>query len=236
VAAGSVKAIVGRVVDAETGRPLPSAQVLLSAASDSAASSRSALTDPDGRFALGGMAAGAYRLRVASVGYEDAEQVVRLGGSDGAIVNVEVVRRAVPLEGLVVEGRRSTALGGFYVRRARNIGSYVDRAQIERVTTDRSSDLVRQVPGLRVICPGVSARCVLRTTAVATTAGPDKGDCPIQYFVDGSLRVGFELDDLRPDEIEGIEVYAHSASVPARFNIGKNSRCGVVVIWTRGGS
>jgi hypothetical protein len=43
---------------------------------------------------------------------------------------------------------------------------------------------------------------------------------------------GESIQSINPAEIEGIEIYAHSA-VPAQFASSMGSACGVIVIWTK---
>ncbi len=225
----------GRVVDAATGDPLPNIEVMLSVGADSADPWTGAMSEPDGTFSFARVAPGNHRLRTRSVGFVDGAWDVQVG-PNGLSTRLELQAQPVVLEGLDVVAHARAVRGGFYARQARKMGSFVDREEIVRLSPKRSTDLVRLVPGLRVICPGVSIRCVLRTSSSAPAlAGPDAGDCPMEYFVDGILMSNFELDDLLSDEIEGIEVYTRSADVPPRFNIGVSSRCGVMVIWTRGG-
>jgi hypothetical protein len=40
------------------------------------------------------------------------------------------------------------------------------------------------------------------------------------------------VDELTPDQVEGIEIYRGSSSVPPQFNTG-TSMCGVIAIWSR---
>ena len=47
--------------------------------------------------------------------------------------------------------------------------------------------------------------------------------------------LGFDLNLVDPDQIEGIEVYSSGAQMPPRFN-RTSSGCGAVVIWMRVGS
>jgi hypothetical protein len=224
--------LAGHVVDAATGEALPNVEVMLSGGADSTGASRGTMSGAGGAFVFEDVRPGEHWLRAVSVGYVAGAWKVQVGAA-GLAVRLELQSRPVPLEGLRVQGHARARLGGFYTRREQKLGTFIDRTQIERAAPKRPSDLMRLVPGLRIICPGFSISCTLRTWAPPAIAGVDAGDCPMQYFVDGSLSPDFQLDDLLPDEIEAIEVYTHAASVPARFNIGVKSRCGVIVIWTR---
>src|SRR5688572_15537628 len=56
--------ITGRVLAADTGRPLPRARVTLGSGSGSGNGSRTALTDDEGLFSFGELPAGRYNLGV----------------------------------------------------------------------------------------------------------------------------------------------------------------------------
>ncbi|RMH14199.1 MAG: hypothetical protein D6701_11515, partial [Gemmatimonadetes bacterium] len=43
-----------------------------------------------------------------------------------------------------------------------------------------------------------------------------------------------DLDLIRPEDIEAIEVYRGASEVPAEFG-GSDAGCGAIVIWTRRG-
>jgi hypothetical protein len=45
---------------------------------------------------------------------------------------------------------------------------------------------------------------------------------------------GFNIDDMMPGDVEGIELYAGPSVVPPQFNNPRSSvNCGLVLIWTR---
>ena len=65
------------------------------------------------------------------------------------------------------------------------------------------------------------------------------GGCPVRFHLDGTPvrglggRMGESIDDLvRPQEIEGVEIYVSASSLAAEFG-GSTSQCGVVAIWTK---
>jgi outer membrane receptor for ferrienterochelin and colicin len=90
--------------------------------------------------------------------------------------------------------------------------------------------------------PGVHLRSSGRGLRREVYMGRTGDYCPAQIFVDGFLLNGrsrltgdteFTIDDaVSPASIEGIEVYRGLSSVPAEF-LNPDSRCGVVVVWTR---
>jgi hypothetical protein len=61
-----------------------------------------------------------------------------------------------------------------------------------------------------------------------------RADCPPAYFLDGLFMSNFNIDDVSPRDVEGVELYAGFAGLPQEFakQMGVQA-CGVVVIWTR---
>ena len=70
-----------------------------------------------------------------------------------------------------------------------------------------------------------------------TGALPD--ECPVQFYLDGvpyqPQQEGTLGGEVQPSLIEALEIYRGAAEVPPELRRGR-SDCGVVVIWTRGGS
>jgi hypothetical protein len=99
----AAQTIAGRVVEQESGAPLPVAQVALE---DSAGMARAvALSDSAGAFVLRAPAPGRYRLRAEHIGRATIESdwlTVAAGGS--AQVRLEAPIAAVLVRGIVVEG------------------------------------------------------------------------------------------------------------------------------------
>lgn len=83
----------GRVVDAETGAPLPGAHVVLAARVGS--EPPGAATTADGRFALADLLPGTHRLSVSFVGYQT--ETVRIRVEPGGTARVEVALRSTPV-------------------------------------------------------------------------------------------------------------------------------------------
>jgi hypothetical protein len=58
--------------------------------------------------------------------------------------------------------------------------------------------------------------------------------CDTQFFLDGAAMAADPavLDNLSPQNIEGIEIYRGASETPSEFDFGRTS-CGAIVIWTR---
>jgi hypothetical protein len=59
-------------------------------------------------------------------------------------------------------------------------------------------------------------------------------DCVPTFYLDGAewQPIGGDLNSLRPEDIEGIEVYARPSLAPGQYK-KLDSECGIILIWTR---
>ena len=218
-----------RVTDAATGAPVADADV-------SVGNTRTR-TDAEGR-ALLPLRRPRETLLVRRLGYGEQQREVSPGA---ATLEVALQSEPVVVAGVQAQGRRmpmSPPLRRFYERMDHGRGSFVTREQIERRKPRRLTDLFREIPGGRV---AVTSRGDRRVMTGATPAmyrvGPrwEAGDCPVQYYLDG---VSYQPDfagvpnDVRPDEVEGIEVYRRLSEVPVEYR-RRGAECGVVLIWLR---
>jgi iron complex outermembrane receptor protein len=94
-------AVEGRVTSAETGAPLPDANVVLDGPQ------RGAATDSTGRFVIEDVETARYELVVSRVGYAQYRQSVRVEPGQTAEVDVALRPTSAPLAPVVVTGRRA---------------------------------------------------------------------------------------------------------------------------------
>jgi len=224
--------IVGRVVDRKSGKPVAAAEITLGATDHRVQS------DPQGFFKIDDVSPGDHALAVSHLGYGEASDSVSVGSRTTTDVRIELSVDPIALEPLIVTAVRNARLEayGFYDRRdwgeRLGQGQFFTREEIERLQPARATNLVEQVPGVRVICAGRSCR------VVSTRAS---GCTKIPVYLDGALVIGgrgFErdargLDELvTVDELAAVEVYTSAASIPGDFAASSN-RCGAIVLWTR---
>lgn len=135
----------------------------------------------------------------------------------------------------------TSRMAEFWNRRQLGIGAFVTRADIERRKPYNSTDLLRNVTGVRVIGDdnamgrpvitmgrtGIGMRSYRNSASLA-------GDCRVNYYVDGMwVPPGtFHPDDISPVSIEAIEVYRGASEIPPKFR-ARETACGLIVIWTR---
>jgi hypothetical protein len=126
--------------------------------------------------------------------------------------------------------RSPLGLGSFDERRARGIGTFVTREEIERRQTNRLSDVLRGRRGLvlvRTPSGGYGVRFGL--------ASGRQRRCLPDLWIDGQRARGLEIDDIPASTVEGIELYSSIATVPFQFSTSGagTERCGTIVVWSR---
>jgi hypothetical protein len=234
----------GTIVDDATGEPVAGAMVtaflrdfpLVNARSDSA-----------GVFVLVPGRSGAFTLRITHVAYATIDSMALNAGS-GEVITLEVRlgRTVVPLEPLVVTARTDARLAGFEQRRRTSrFGTFIDRSQIEVRPGARTTDLLRMTPGVTVVTVGrggddtptpMGTPDVTIPRTAQLTMRSAVGTCLPAVFLDGMRLQQFEdsgIDDfLRPEMIEGVEIYPQSTGAPVEFI--DPAGCGSIVFWSRG--
>lgn len=220
----SVSMVMGRVLEVETGRPLYGAAVSLASGPEGTRGVGTRVTGEDGAFLFRTVPPGLYQLSVTLVGYEDLRDTLRVVSESDLEVVLPLSVSPVELRPILVEGqrRRPAFMEGFESRRRTLGGTFFSREEIESRVLLEFTDLLRMVPGARVVPVypyGHSVRF--------------RGRCVPEVWVDGTRVMSTsDLDSfLRPEDLEAVEVYS-GAQLPAQFG---PSACGAIVVWTRTG-
>jgi len=225
------QSIRGRVLDDSTRDPL--AGVLVEARGAQVATD----TDVTGTFLLRLPGEGLVRLRLTLPGYASLESdTIRVLEGLTATVLLHLKRTAIPIAPVVARADSRRA-GGFYERaRQPGFGHFITRADIDtRPATSRTTDLLRGIPGIEILpVRRPRSASTINTLVMSGTLGR----CQPSIYIDGSPVKQFPesgLDDfLKPDMLEGVEIYPRSFSAPSFLTAP--ATCGVVAFWTRTGS
>jgi hypothetical protein len=136
---------------------------------------------------------------------------------------LEVVARSRPL----IEGM---TLAAFRERRQRGLGFGITQDQFRNQNPRTVSDLIRQLPGIRVN-PGHGS------SSLQMAGSRRLGPCPVKVILDGTeFRWGATtIDDIPVHDVWGVEVFRGLADMPIEF-AAPDARCGVIAIWTRRGA
>lgn len=229
------QSVIGTVVDDVASTRVSAVRVMLLDSSNVAVAR--AESDSTGQFLLIAPRIGTYRVHAARVGYDDLLSDTFPLETAGP---VELLIRMVPdpfeLEGMEVVGegipdstRRRLEAQGFFTRRENSGGYFLDAAEIEQLHPRYVTDLVRQVPGVRLLAS--------RDGNVVSSLRSYKPVCAMKVVLDG-----YKVDNLdggvdflvNPDLVVGIEVYPGAGGVGAPVqHRGTDAFCGIVMIWTR---
>ncbi len=242
-AQGTTGTVVGRVLDAETNRPVPSAQVVIVGAR------RGIISSADGTFVLAGVPAGLQVVRAVVLGYADKDVQVTVAVGQTATVNFLLQPEAVALKELL-------AVGYGTQRRADLTGSVasVKTDALQRLSVaSLQQSLQGTVAGVNVVqgdaAPGGGIRVQIRGTN-----SMNSGSAKPLYVIDGvpfgedpaskrtlgavseenlsSLTDTNPLSTLSPSDIESIEILKDASATAIYGSRGAN---GVIIVTTRKG-
>lgn len=237
----------GRVIDARTATPLRDVGVVLIVGRDTVARTRS---DSSGAFQTL-VSAKSVTAHFTRAGYRADSLTAAVGGEFPLRVAMTPLNTVATSLGAVVV-RDSVARSSFERRARRGSGgAYIRAEDIEKKKPARTSDLFRSYPGVRLDdSSGVTQVVSLRSLrqGSATTSDPAAGvegrmptsdarKCTLRVATDGRLMPpDFSVDDIRPQEIMGIELYLGAATIPAEFSsVQQDAPCGVIMIWLKKG-
>jgi hypothetical protein len=127
--------IAGTVVDAQTGEPLPHANVLLADASTGTT------TDAGGRFRFGRVLTGVHRVVVTYVGYETQVDSVAVAAGEGQQIRVALSPQPVSTDPIVINGLQQRLPSGSLGRAA------VEADPLQQITTQGTPSVLRRAGG-----------------------------------------------------------------------------------------
>jgi len=187
-----------------------------------------AVTNERGEFTMRNVPSGTRVLVVRHIGFLVQVVPVDLSSREEQKIKVSLPRYVEMMDPILVSARSKASLErvGFTRRRKDGVGFFIGPEQLETRRYAFLSDLLKQVPSLRV---SYGAHGDVVTPARGVTSG-----C-IQYYLDASPYVEMTLGDVNrfvaAREIVGIEVY-DPISTPAEYVRG-GADCTTILIWTR---
>ncbi len=219
--------LVGAVIESRSQQPIANADLI------HLKDGRSVTTDSLGRFTFDKLPAGLVRFMVRAPRFPVVTFVVAL--TPGEFLEREIILDSMPdrpepsqaLPEVKVEAAPSLGprFADFERRLRTGRGQYLTRGAIEKANFASVVDAMRGLRGVNVVCGGGMGCSILMARAPAR--------CPPDYIVDERVDNFFGPNTAIRD-IEGIEVYTGPADLPGEFS-GRNSGCGLIVIWTRAG-
>jgi hypothetical protein len=189
------------------------------------------MTNQSGVYGLAGLGPGTIRLLARRIGYAPETSSVVVVAGETVTANVILAVSAVELAPAVVESDATRGkMGPFNQRRARGVGAFITRADIEKRQAGSISELLRYLPGVGVTqkMAGEPQPVHMQRSVNSTM----QGSCTVQLYVDGHPYPNGNVDDFAPGGMEGIEVYKSASEIPAAFRT-RDATCGVIALWTR---
>ena len=246
----AVAAFVGVVVADSSGRPLADAEIAVPAL---ALTTRS---NARGEFRLADIPAGTQSIVVRRVGYGVLATSLTFAANDEEDRRI-ILRPATILDSVaVISSRLDVRLRDFEENRRVGLGSFLDRAELDRHIGRKMGDVLSMLPGAgvvrgrsgawpmskRYVVPiaasiGQESASIYKPSELERIRGLVAG-CYAQVYVDGQIMnqgrptEPYDINSLAPDQIEAMEWYASPSQTPSRY-AKLDSPCGVLVIHTR---
>ena len=184
------------------------------------------VSDSTGSFMLVGLPDGRQLVRILygdSLAYEH-EMELKRGKTLTLSVLLDVV--TAELAPIVVEAqslRAERSLAGFYERKKSGFGRFYTLADLGH-RASYSLDGLLSESGVQVLCRLGNCRPI----------GSDGArQCVMSLYLDGMRMPVTYLNQIRVDELAGVEVYKHGLDVPMEFKSSFRNTCGAVVAWSR---
>jgi hypothetical protein len=186
-----------------------------------------AITDTAGRFTFIALPAGTTSVTVRRLGFAPRNVPVQLadGRTDSIHVRLLVLPAYLPSLVADAEALDRIRLADFHRHRKTGLGAYFNRRQIDSTRYTRISDLMRRIPGVRLV-PDRTGRPQMRISR--------GGNCTPDFWIDGQRTPHLNVDDVPLGDVEALEVYRGATGLPPEYNVRfGNPGCGAVIIWTR---
>jgi hypothetical protein len=194
--------------------------------------------------------AGSNVFTIRKLGYRPITTTLDVPAHDTLRVHVIMSATPTALDTVTVIGRNmASRFSLFEAHRRGNPGAhFITRQQIDSQRPIETLDLLRSIPGFRVVRPPTAGAPILESTRGTTSPGAmgmlgnelqGSVPCHPRVGVDGVVfGVDFPIDDIAPSEIYGVEIYDGPSTLPPEYitSIAVGGSCGLIMIWTRTGA
>ena len=241
-AAAQYASIAGTVLIEPTGKPLPNAEVFLTAFN------RSVRSDSLGNFMFTGLSAGKHEVMVRQIGYDTFRSVVTVGAGEKFEADFLLTPTTTTLANIEVRSAAPYAvkLAEFEERRKLGTGKYLTADVFEKEAgRPASSFLAEHIAGFKVV--QYNGERMLASTRggsaqIHTYGGAKRypAACYMRVVLNGVIAYdgsnGQEMFDIdrwvNTSDIIGFEYYT-VATTPSQYNRSAGTNCGTVIIWTK---
>jgi hypothetical protein len=214
------------VFESQSGQPLEGVEVV------DVFQHITAVTTRTGTVSLAFLPEGGSMLRIQKIGFRPVTQFVLISPADTVAITVLMEATVQALPAVVTKDSApvflSPGLRAFEERRRTGFGRFITEADLRKSDNRSLTNAVRQ-SGAAVSC---SRNTPIRCFAVSTRSGGS--GCVLDVYYDGALvtDANRDLEQIRTDQIGGVEIYEGTATVPAQYN-RTSKGCGVMLLWSR---
>jgi hypothetical protein len=235
-----------RVTDDVDEAPIPNAVITL------LNDGTSVRADDAGVIVVAVAHAGPNVFTIRRLGYHPITSTLDVPAHDTLKVHIIMSAAPAALDTVNVSARgadmRASRFSAFETRRLSNSGAhFITREEIESRRPIETLDLLRSMPGFRVVRPSTGNPIIESTRGKTSPAamgrsGPELAGavpCHPRIGVDGAVYgVDFPIGDIAPSTIYGIEIFDGSGTLPPEYVTGTavGGSCGLIMIWTRTGA
>jgi hypothetical protein len=213
--------VTGEVRRSGSARPVPGAHVHLYGAGTEV------LSSADGTFRLSDVPYGTQSIEVTALGYYPRRYAVNVRPGEMPTVSISMLEMGPVLDSVRIVAKRqgaATLHREFDDRSARGAGEYITEEMIAKAQVLQTAELMQQVRGFYVM-----QDTVYSSRGVTGIGANTNHVCQPVLYIDGNQSAG-TMNDIVPSAIHGIEIYASSINVPAKY---KSGSCGAILIWTK---
>lgn len=196
------------------------------------------ITNESGKALIRGIPPGSHLVAVQAPGFASESFVVDFAPGSAMKAEIKLASDPEPLAAalarLVADETQGQADAPSRhepaARQHRGEGTFLTRADIEKRQARTLSDVLRSVPGVRILYGDHG------TVAVSARSGLRHQECPMVLVVDGVPLARPDVDAVSVEAIEAVDVYAGSSGLPAHLrSTSLGASCGAIVVWTRFG-
>jgi hypothetical protein len=187
-------------------------------------------TDDEGRFAFNRLTGDSVELSFRRLGYRPRTLKLALASPPDSlrVVLAEQAEVLDPTEVSAHVRRLRVGVEEFYRRRTLGMGTYFTREEIQARHPHATSDVLRNMPGIRFVRTSSGLGVRFNNTSIV------RRDCMPMIWIDGQKAPAMEVDDIPVTDIEGIELYNGASTTPLQFSQQmRNSTCGTIAVWSR---
>jgi hypothetical protein len=240
--------LTGIVRDVAASVPIVGAEVAVDK------SSLATFTDTAGHFWISRIPVGRHIVTVRRLGYALVTTVIDVSPGDtlDAEFGLSAVPTRLPEVEITARDPLKLKLAGFELRRAAGFGHFIGPDVFKRDDYRPTADLLRQLPGTRIVkstnsnATWLAGGRLARSTGLFRVDGADRRrgaqperDCYASVYLDGAPvfsalqnEVLFDLNTIPANTLAAAEYYAGAAEAPPEYPQKRNT-CGVLLLWTK---